>query len=158
MQNLKRCVEDVMSSGEVHHDIIMSEFGGNNMGMDAFQEALRKEGLSLECDQWGKTRWFIAANNAYSAFKYGLLYCPRTWGIGVHACDPRECGVELFAPNRIILDGVETQNEKAEIILFEYKMSQGTSSVHKRALARKPVPNFEIGSFWTEYHWVESRK
>lgn len=155
MKNLDRCVGAIMASGKIDHAIISSEFGGRNMGMDEFQAALDAEGLELCHDPTGV--WYIYARRPGAAFKHGFCYRPKVWGVGVHACDPRERGVELFAPHREVMDGIEVSNEGAEIILFEYLMTSGRAHARKRAIARRPAPEWaQADEFSTSYRWVEN--
>lgn len=142
-----------MASGKIDHSIISAEFGGRNLGMDEFQQALESEGLELCHDLTGV--WYIYARSPGAGFKHGLCYRPRVWGVGNHATDPRERGVEMFAPHREVMDGVEISNEGAQLVLFEYLMNQRTTHVHKRAVARRPAPEWEqADEFTTSYRWV----
>ena len=156
MRDIQRVIEAIMASGKIDHEITAAEFGGPNCGMDEFRTALEAEGLELYSDLSGD--WYIYARNAGAAFKHGLAYRPRTWGVGVHACDPRERGVDVFRPNRVVMDGVEiSAGEGAQLVLFEYLMSSGTTRVRKRAIARRQMPSYPMADeFSTAYRWVEN--
>ena len=85
----------ITSTGKVPSERIAAEFGGYNMGMDAFRAALKEAGLSLEYNAWRHGReWFIAAKNARAAFAAGIPYTPRVYGIGSRALCPSEEGCE----------------------------------------------------------------
>ncbi len=93
--DITACVALIISTGKVPSERIASEFGGYNMGMDAFRAALKEAGLSLEYNAWRHGReWFVAANNARAAFAAGILYVPRVYGKGSRALCPSEEGCE----------------------------------------------------------------
>ena len=90
------CVEIITTTGKVPSERISTEFGGHNMGMDAFQAALSEQGLSLKYDSWRHGReWFIAAKNARAAYAAGIQYVPRVFGKGSRALCPSEESCEL---------------------------------------------------------------
>lgn len=154
-EKIEKIVGAIMASGRIDHELTAAEFGGPNMGMDEFQAALDSEGLELRHDLTGV--WYIHARRPGAAFKHGLCYRPKVWGVGDHATDPRERGVELFAPHREVWDGVEVSNEGAQLVLFEYLTTPGRSRVSKRAVARRPAPEWpQADEFSTPYRWVEN--
>jgi hypothetical protein len=153
MKTLEMCIESVMLTGKINSELIESEFSGPNRGMDLFQAAMAAEGLAIR--YYGE--WVVTAADAVSAFKAGLVYRPRVWGIGINATHPREDGVELITRAKV-LDGIEVEDQGSELVLFHYRTSP-TGRVHKQAVARTPAPKWEQASkFSTQYNWVESDK
>lgn len=139
MADLQKCVEAVMTSGQIDSVLINAEFGGRNLGMDAFQAALKEEGLSLGYDSWRHRReWYISAGSAGSAFRWGLTYRPYVWDVGYNRGRPREDGVEKIG---------------SELVRYEYILGWSVPC-RKRAIARKSAPGYDIGEFHTEYKEV----
>ena len=140
MSDLSDCVESVISTGKIDHNLINSVFGGRNLGMDAFCDALAEKGLSLEYNAWRHRReWYILAKHAGAAFSACLTYRPRAWDVGLCRGHPIEDGVELVA---------------GDLVRYEY-LTNWSGGCRKKEIARQKCPARGVtDEFRTDYREV----